>query len=124
MNLFQNLTLVDLNEFEEIRLGKVSMYEIDNLRRENSIYEITPVNSLPIYLSLTSEYSVISITQDSLLFDSPVLIITNNHVSLGNTRNIASNTLNSSELLAITDYQDNNIFYVIYPKNGFVFGNY
>lgn len=124
MNLFQNLTLVDLNEFEEIRLGKVSMYEIDNLRRENSIYEITPVNSLPIYLSLTSEYSVISITQDSLLFDLPVLIITNDHVSLGNTRNIASNTLNSSELLAITDYQDNNIFYVIYPKNGFVFGNY
>lgn len=124
MNLFQNLTLVDLNEFEEIRLGKVSMYEIDNLRRENSIYEITPVNSLPIYLSLTPEYSVTSITQDSLLFDSPVVIITNNHVSLGNTRNIASNTLNSSELLAITDYQDNNIFYVIYPKNGFVFGNY
>lgn len=124
MNLFQNLTLVDLNEFEEIRLGKVSMYEIDNLRRENSIYEITPVNSLPIYLSLTPEYSVTSITQDSLLFDLPVLIITNNHVSLGNTRNIASNTLNSSELLVITDYQDNNIFYVIYPKNGFVFGNY
>lgn len=125
MNLFQKVNLIELDEFYDIKLELASISDIDELNRRNNIYQVIgPINFPGLFLSLSSDYSVISTTQNEMVFDLPVVVITSNAISIENIRNIFSSTLDSSELLAITDYQGNNIFYVIYPKNGFVFANY
>lgn len=125
MNLFQKVNLIELDEFYGIKLELASISDIDELNRRNNIYQVIgPINFPGLFLSLSSDYSVISTTQNEMVFDLPVVVITSNAISIENIRNIFSSTLDSSELLAITDYQGNNIFYVIYPKNGFVFANY
>lgn len=125
MNLFQKVNLIELDEFYDIKLELASISDIDELNRQNNIYQVIgPINFPGLFLSLSSDYSVISTTQNEMVFDLPVVVITSNAISIENIRNIFSSTLDSSELLAITDYQGNNIFYVIYPKNGFVFANY
>lgn len=95
------------------------------MNRRNNIYQVIgPINFPGLFLSLSSDYQVVPTTQRSMLFDLPAVLITNNTISIENSRNIFSSTLDISELLVIRDCQDNDIAYVIYPKIGFYFDNY
>lgn len=125
MDLFQTVNLIELDGFYGIKLENVYISDIDELNRRNSIYQIIgPINFPGLFLSLSSDYQVVPTTQRSMLFDLPAVLITNNTISIENSRNIFSSTLDTSKLLVIKDCYNNDIAYIIYPNNNFSFDNY
>lgn len=125
MDLFQKVNLIELDEFHGIKLELTSISDIDELNRRNNIYQVIgPINFPGLFLSLSYDYQVVPTTQRSMLFDLPAVLITNDTISIENSRNIFSSTLDASKLLVIKDSYNNDIAYIIYPNNNFSFDNY